>query len=99
MSTSDLFPSGSAPERARLDTLVEQLQASCSWRPEGHWPAYLCAVCYGLIAALQGAQFLMLYLGVLVVVFLLQGFSEQRSRKQIGLLVELVRELDRKTGT
>ena len=38
----------------------------------------------------------MLYCGVLVVVFLLQTYSEQRTRRQIDLLVQLVQELEKK---
>jgi hypothetical protein len=51
------------------------------------------AVCYGFIAALQGTQFLMLYLGVMVVVCMYQSFSEQRNNRQIDLLVQIIREL------
>jgi len=39
----------------------------------------------------------LVYCGVLTVVFLLQSASEKRTRKQIDLLVELVRELDKKS--
>jgi hypothetical protein len=96
MTTPDSLTSGSTPERASIITLVEQLQASCSWKPEGHWRAYFCAVCYGFVAAFQGVQFFMLYCGVLVVVFLLQTYGEQRTRRQIDLLVQLVQELEKK---
>ena len=97
MTTPDTLTSGSTPERASINTLIERLQASCSWKPEGQWRAYVCAVLYGIIAAIQGTQFFLLYCGVLVVVFMLQSFSEQRTRKQIDLLVELVRELEKKS--
>ena len=96
MTTPDSITSGSAPERASINTLIERLQASCSWKPGGQWRANLCAVLYGIIAALQGTQFFVLYCGVLVVVFMLHSFSEQRTRKQIDLVVELVRELEKK---
>lgn len=96
MTTPNSLTSESTPERASIITLVEQLQASCSWKPEGQWRAYLCAVLYGIVAALQGTQFFILYCGVLVVVFMLQGLSEKRTRKQIDLLVQLVQELERK---
>jgi hypothetical protein len=96
MTTPDSLTAGSTPERASIISLIEQLEASCSWKPEGHWRAYLCAILYGFIAALQGTQFLILYCGILVVVFMLQGFSEQRTRKQISLLVQLVQELEKK---
>ena len=99
MNTSDSLPLGSAPERSRLVTLIEQLQASCSRKAEGRWRVYLCAVCYGFIAALQGTQFFILYCGVLVVVLMLQGFSEQRTRKQVDLLVQLVQELEKQKET
>ena len=96
MTTPTSFASGGAPERATILTLIEQLQASCSWKPKGQWRAYLCAILYGCIAALQGTQFFILYCGVLVVVFMLQGFSERRTRRQIDLLVQLARELEKK---
>ena len=96
MTTPHSSASGT-PERASTLALIEQLQGSCSWKPKGQWRAYLCAVLYGFIAALQGTQFFILYCGVLVVVFLLQHFSEQRARRQIDLLVQLVQELERKS--
>jgi hypothetical protein len=96
MTTPDTLTSGSTLESASVNTLIERLQASCSWKPTNHWLAYFCAVLYGFIAAKQGAQFLILYCGILVVVFMLQGFSEQRTRRQISLLVQLVQELDKK---
>ncbi len=37
-----------------------------------------------------------MYCGVLVVIFMLQTFSEQRTRRQIDLLVQLVQELEKK---
>ena len=94
MSTPNLSASGSSPEHDRIVVLIEQLQASVSWNPKGQWRAYLCAVLYGVIAALQGD--LGLYAGVLVVVFLLLQFNEQRTRRQIDLTVQLFRELDKK---
>lgn len=96
MTTSNSLASGSTPERAGITTLIEQLQASCSWKPGVEWRAYLGAVLYGFIAAHQGTQFLFVYCGILVVVFMLQGFSEQRTRRQIDLLVQLVKELENK---
>ena len=56
----------------------------------------MCAALYCVAAVLEGRSFLVLYLGVLVVVFLLHASNEQRSRRQMDLLVQLVRELDRK---
>jgi hypothetical protein len=56
----------------------------------------LVAVLYGYIATKQGAQFVMLYCGILAVVFMLRGSSEKRARRQIGLLVQLVQELEKK---
>jgi hypothetical protein len=94
--TTPSLTSESTPERASIITLIEQLQASCSWNPKGHWRAYFCAVCYGFIAAFQGVQFFIMYCGVLVVIFMLQTFSEQRTRRQIDLLVQLVQELEKK---
>jgi|WetSurMetagenome_2_1015567.scaffolds.fasta_scaffold1195780_1 hypothetical protein len=96
MTTPD---SGSAPERASIVKLIEQLEASCSWKSERQWCAYLCAVLYGIVAALQGAQFLIVYCGVLVVIFMFQGFGEKRTRKQVDLLVQLVQELEKKKET
>jgi hypothetical protein len=94
MSTPDSPTSGSTPERASIIALIEQLQASSSWKPKGQWLAYLCAVLYGFIAVHQGTQFFIVYCGVLVVVFMLQASSEQRARRQLDLLVGLVRELE-----
>ncbi|HTV43347.1 MAG TPA: hypothetical protein VMF08_22485 [Candidatus Sulfotelmatobacter sp.] len=99
MTTPNSLASESTPERAGITTLIEQLQASCSWKPIGQWRAYLCAVLYGIIAAIQGTQFFLVYCGILVVVFMLQGFSEQRTRRQIDLLVQLVKELEKKKET
>jgi len=97
MTTPDALTTGSTPERASIINLIEQLQASCSRKMDGQWSAYLCAVCYGVVAALEGRQYFLVYCGVLTVVFLLQSASEKRTRKQIDLLVELVRELDKKS--
>ena len=98
MTTPTLSTSGGTPERAAILALIEQLQASGSWKPKGQWwRAYLCAVLYGFIAALQGMQFLILYCGILVVIFMFQGFNEERNRGQIDLLVQLVRELEKKS--
>ena len=96
MTTPNSLIAGSTPERALSISLIEQLEASSSWKPEGHWRPYLCAILYGFIAALQGTQFFILYCGILVVIFMLQGFSEQRTRRQISLLVQLVQELEKK---
>lgn len=96
MTTPPSPTSGSTPESASTIALIEQLQASCSWKPKGQWRAYLCAVLYAFIAALQGRQFFILYCGVLVVVFLLQHFSEQRTRRQIDLIVQLVWGFEKK---
>ncbi len=96
MNTSGPVALEDAMGRNRLATLLEQLQASCSPRSKARWLPYFCVVCCGVVAALQGRQFLILYLGVFVVVFMLQGFSDQRTRKQIDLLVQLVQELERR---
>jgi len=94
--TTPQSTSGSAPEHANIIGLIEQLQASCSWKPKGQWRAYLCAVLYGFIAAFQGWSFLLVYCLIMAVVFMLQAFSEQRTRRQIDLLVQLVQELEKK---
>lgn len=96
MTTPDSLTAGDPPERARLIALIEQLQASCSWSPKGYWRPYLVAGLYGIIAVMEGGKFFAVYCGVSVVVFMLQSFSEQRTRKQIDLLVELIRELEKK---
>jgi hypothetical protein len=90
---SDSLP----PDRANLDRLIEQLRSSSRFPSTPGLLVLVVAVCYGVIAANQGTQFLLLYLGVLVVVFTLQGSNETRNRKQIGLLVQILRELEEKS--
>jgi hypothetical protein len=50
----------------------------------------------GFIAAVQGTQVFIVYCGVLVVVFTVQAFLEQRTRKQINLIIQIARELEAK---
>jgi hypothetical protein len=87
------------PEPARLSALIQQFQASCSRKPKGLWIAYVAAGCYGLIAAIDGLKFFGFYCGILVVVLILHGFAEHRSNTQMGLLLELARELEEKKAT
>jgi hypothetical protein len=88
---SDSLP----PERANLDTLIDQLRLQSK-------PAlsvglvFFLAICYGYIAYVYGYPFLMTYLGVLVVVFTLHGYYEKRTRKRIDLLVQIVQKLEEK---
>src|SRR5262249_50718742 len=96
MPTSDSLPPGSEPDRARLDTLIERLRSSSRVPSTPGLLVLFLAACYGITAAFQGSQFLLLYCGVLVVVFALHGLNEKRTRKQIDLLVQIVRELEEK---
>ncbi len=93
--TTDSLTGGSKTERASAFTLIE-LQSSCSWKPKGYWRVYLYAILYGIIAGLLGgAEFFILYCCVLVVVFVLDDFNEKRTQRQIGLLMQLVQELEK----
>ena len=56
---------------------------------------YIVSVCYGVIAWLQGSDFLIIYLGVLVVMFSMLGLQDAHMRRiqvQIDLLVKLLRD-------
>jgi len=75
--------------------LIEHLQ-SRSWISMRLWPAYVCAVAYGVVAALDGAQFFKLYSAVVTVVLLLHDSSERRIRMQTDVLARLFREIERK---
>lgn len=96
MSTPHAPTSANGPERPSIHALVAQLQAPFSWKDTGHWRVYLCVVLYGAIAAMDGRPYLVHFLGAMVVVFLLQASNEQRTRRQIDVLVQIVRELERK---
>lgn len=85
-----------APDGINPHTLLQQLQASPSWTSTGLWRAYVCAALYAVVAAMQGRHFFALYCGVLVVAFLLHAASEQRTRRQMELLAQLLGELSRK---
>jgi hypothetical protein len=95
MGTPQSPAPGREPDPARMQELIEQLQ-SRSWKSSGVWRAYACAVLYGVMAAIAGGQFFILYSGGLVVVFLLHDSSERRIRMQSDLLAQLVREMERK---
>jgi hypothetical protein len=95
MTTPDSLSSGDAPEPVSITTLAEQLQASCSSKPKNYWRLNLLIVCYGIIAALQGWHFFILYCGMLVVVFTVQGYNEQRMRRQFELLAQLAQKLEK----
>jgi len=96
MSEPNSPVSGITPERAKIDALIKQLKAS-SEGDKLEKRAYWCAFLYGLIAALQGLDFLILYCGVLVVVLMFHSASEQRASKEIDLLLKIVRELERQS--
>lgn len=95
MSTPHTPASGNGPDRASVAALIEQLQSPVTWKDYGLWRAYLCAVLYGAIAAIQGREFFILFSGVLVVAFLLHDSMHQRNQRQVDVLVKLVRELER----
>jgi hypothetical protein len=86
----------SGPEGPGIHALVEQLQSPLSWKDSWLWPAYVCAILYGVVAASQGRPFLVQFLGTMVVGFLLQAATEQRLRQRVDVLVQIVRELERR---
>lgn len=88
----------SGPEGPSIHALVEQLQSPLSWKDSGLWPACVCAILYGVVAANEGRPFLVQFLGTRVVVFLLQAATEQRVRRRVDVLVQLVRELERRAA-
>jgi len=83
-----------APENSRLTGLIGLLRATRSPTAKDNWGIYVCAVCYGIIAFHQGLSVLGIYCGVLVLVFMIRGAINRRTRDQIDLLVEIVRELE-----
>ena len=99
MTTPNPLSQESLPDSASSRTLIEQLQESMSWKHKSLWPAYIFSVFYGVISALQGSSFLMVYCGALVVVFTIHGVIEERNRKQMNLLLQLVQELERKKSS
>ena len=58
-------------------------------------PAYLCASLCGVISALIGRNFFILYCEIFVVIALFQSVNERRNRKQIGLLIHLIQDIER----
>jgi hypothetical protein len=64
---------------------------SAGWR--AYWRIYLGSLCYGAIAWLQGGKFLLLYLGIMVIVFMLHEMSLRRVERQIDSVIETLREL------
>ena len=72
------------------------MRASCTWKAKVYWHAYVCAVLYWAIALLQGTEFFILYGGGLVVLVLIQEANDKRARKQVDLIVDLIREVEKK---
>ena len=95
MSTSDAPASGSGPERPSIHALIEQLAAPYSWKDSGQWLATVNALIFGAVG-LHGWPSLVHFSGIMVVVFLLHELNERRTRRQIDVLVQIVRELERR---
>ena len=60
---------------------------------------YIVSVCYGVIALLQGSAFLIIYCGLLVVMFVILGLHDAHVRMvqaQIDLIVKLLRDQQQK---
>jgi hypothetical protein len=96
MNEPDPTISLSIPKLLRFNKLLEELQTSCSFRWKEYLVPLLLALCYGFIANIEGYKFLLIYSGLLVVSGGFQQVADRRNRKQVELLIELLRELEDK---
>lgn len=96
MNPSDPLELRDPSERARLAALVKELQAPSSWQFKGTWVLWFCIAAYGAIAVSQGDEFAMQFFGMLVIVFAVQAANDERARKQLDLIVDLIREVEKK---
>ena len=96
MNPSDPLELRDPPERARLAALLKELKAPSSWQLKGTWSLWLCIAAYGAIAVSQGTEFAMQFFGMLVIVFAVQETNDRRARKQVDLIVDLIREVEKK---
>ena len=87
---------------APIDTLnasqalarLEELRTS-GRHPRTRATLYILSVCYGVVALLQGRDFAIIYLGVLVVLFSMSSLQDAHMRRiqsQIDLIVKLLRD-------
>lgn|GEM_PF-3234358 len=77
----------------QIALLLQQLEKTNS---KHGWPearVYILAILYGGIAYLQGPKYLLLYCGVLVVIFSVWATIETYRKKQIEITKELIEEL------
>jgi hypothetical protein len=94
MNTS---PTSGNSTSIRFTALIAQLQAFRSSGLRAYWRVLFVALCYGVIAWHQGENFLMLYLGMMVVVFMLHDMSVRRVERQIDSVLDTLRELQKDT--
>lgn len=76
-----------ASHRISAPKMVEELQRIRSWRSPGFWRVCFVSLCYGFITWTIGRDFLIVYLGVLVVAFMLYDLAMRRIENQIDLLL------------
>jgi hypothetical protein len=81
--------------QSKLAQLLGQLREFQSKTTHAYWRVYFVSACYGFVAAMQGIKFLIVYLGVLVVIFMIHGIIERRHQQQMNLIVELIEELQK----
>ena len=95
MNTSSSSQTGAIPQSVRFSALIARLQTFRSSGLKAYWRVYLAALCYGGIAWIQGEKFLMLYLGIMVIVFMLHEMSVRRVERQIDSVLDSLRELQK----